>query len=324
MDSPFISVVIPNHNGAKTIGKCLAGATSPSSPVLEVIVVDDCSEDGSVGIIKQFPCKLIRLTEHSGASRARNEGAKIASGDAVFFTDADCVLEKETLSIASESFREDSVVGGTYTLMPYDKGFFGRFQSVFINYSETKNETPDYIATHAMLISKRLFEESGGFSEDFMPILEDVEFSHRLKKNGVKLIMNPALRVRHIFGFTLFGSLKNAFRKSAYWTAYSIKNRDLLRDSGTASIELKVNSLSWLLSLLLIGAYALRGSTLALYAVAASFIANLLFHSRFIGLLVKAGGAAFALAAWLYYSMLYPTAVLAGGLKGTLKAAGKR
>ena len=236
---PFISVIIPNRNGADTIGKCLEGVYSSEYKNFEAIVVDDCSEDDSVEIIEKFPCRLVRLESHGGASKARNTGARQAKGEALFFIDADCVLNLDTLATAVEAFRrhKDKVVGGTYTPLPYDRGFYSTFQSIFINYSETKYKEPDYVATHAMLISRELFTESGGFNEDFLPILEDVEFSHRLRKAGTKLIMLPELTVRHIFNFTLGRSLRNALRKSMYWTMYSIRNRDLLADSGTASVE---------------------------------------------------------------------------------------
>ncbi|HDZ62790.1 MAG TPA: glycosyltransferase family 2 protein, partial [Nitrospirae bacterium] len=86
-----ISVVIANYNKASTIGKCLEAALCSRYRNFEVIVVDDMSDDGSVDIIKQYPCKLIRLNEHSGASKARNVGASHSSGDIIFFTDADCL-----------------------------------------------------------------------------------------------------------------------------------------------------------------------------------------------------------------------------------------
>ena len=101
--------------------------------------------------------------------------------------------------------------------------------------------------------------KSGGFKENFLPILEDVEFSHRLRRTGFKLTMNPEILVRHIFNFTLIKSLKNAFRKSLYWTIYSLKNKDLLTDSGTASIELKFNVASFFLAYYCCSCFFLRG-----------------------------------------------------------------
>jgi len=74
-----------------------------------------------------------------------------------------------------------------------------------------------------MAMATESFRKSGGFSEKFLPILEDVDFSHRLRELGYRLVMNPILQVQHIFNFSLYRSLRNAIRKSMYWTMYSIK-----------------------------------------------------------------------------------------------------
>lgn len=319
---PFISVIIPNRNGADTIRKCLESVYSSGYKNFEAIVVDDFSGDSSIDIIREFPCKMIRLGSHGGASKARNTGAKNARGDALFFIDADCVLNKDTLAIAAKAFRQhkEYVVGGTYTPLPYDSGFFSTFQSVFINYSETKYREPDYVATHAMLIERELFLKSGGFNEDFLPIMEDVEFSHKLRKSGTKFIMLPDMAVQHIFNFTLARSLRNAYRKSMFWTMYSIRNKDLLADSGTASIELKSNAISWLLCALFITLFIVSGRVILIYAASAVLFINLFINMRFIKALVSAGGIVFSAGAVLYYTLIYPLAVDFGGLIGTFRA----
>ncbi len=238
------SVIIPNHNGAATIEKCLQAALASSYDNFEVIVVDDRSEDCSVDLVKKYPCRLIQLNTHSGASKARNTGALNSTGDVLFFTDADCLLEQDSLAEAMVTILESSgkkIVGGTYTRIPFDTRFFSLFQSVYINYSETKKiMNPDYLATHALVIRKEHFVESGGFREDFIPILEDVEFSHRMRQKGFSLHMNPQIRVTHIFNYSFIKSVGNGIKKSSFWTLYSIKNKDLLSDSGTASRELKL------------------------------------------------------------------------------------
>lgn len=314
-------MIIPVFNGRETIGACLEAAFASRYENFEVIVVDDCSTDGSREIIKRFPARLIRLPERGGASKTRNAGARNARGEALFFTDADCVMLPDTLSLAAGAFGKhgDAVVGGTYTPLPHDRGFFSTFQSVFINYSETKREKPDYVATHAMLMGRERFLESGGFKEDFLPILEDVELSHRLRKAGVELLMEPEIRVRHIFNLNLARSLKNAFRKSMYWTMYSIENRDLLRDSGTASVELKADTVSWGVCVFLLMLSVLGWSAPALASLAGVCALNLAINRRFIMAMFKAGGPAFGAGAVLYYTALYPAAVGAGGLLGMVR-----
>ncbi|MBT9538161.1 MAG: glycosyltransferase, partial [Nitrospirae bacterium] len=316
-----ISVIIPNYNGSSTIGRCLEAAFSSEYDNFEVIVTDDCSTDNSIEIIKEFPCKFISLDKHSGASKARNTGAENSSGKILFFIDADCLLQKNTLASVNKAFliSENAIIGGTYTAIPYDKDFFSTFQSIFINYSETKKEPPDYIPTHAMVIARDIFMKSGGFKENFLPILEDVEFSHRLRKMGYKLTMNSEILVRHIFDFTLIKSMKNAFRKSLYWTIYSLKNKDLLADSGTASYELKINVATLFLNALLSMLFFYFKNTAFLISIFLICAVNLSVSKGLIKAFYKAKGLSFVIATTLYYTLIYPLPVGAGAFSGILK-----
>jgi glycosyltransferase involved in cell wall biosynthesis len=324
----LISIIIPCHNGAATIEQCLASVLASKYSHFEVIVVDDCSEDDSVAIIKKFPCRLIALANHAGAAQARNIGAEQSRGEILFFTDADCVLEKDTLAIAAISIAHsgvDTIVGGTYTKKPYDRGFFNSFQSLYIHYSETKNcAHPDYLATHGLVMSRALFKKSGGFTADFMPILEDVEFSHRMKKKGYTLRINPHLLVRHIFNYSLERSLRNAIKKSTYWTLYSMRNKDLTADSGTASIELKVNVVTLFLILTLLATATILPSFAPVYIAVLLLCVNIYTSRKLFALFYKTEGFLYMIKALMYYLLIYPLAVSIGAVRGMLLfAAGK-
>ncbi|MDO8283025.1 MAG: glycosyltransferase [Thermodesulfovibrionia bacterium] len=324
---PSISIVIPNYNMAGTIGICLEAALASEYDDFEVIVVDDNSSDNSVDIIKEFPCRLICLYENAGASKARNIGAQNSTGDIIFFTDADCLLQKDTLSAARRiiSKEGDIVLGGTYTVEPFDKDFFSRFQSVSINYSETKNTAdPDYIATHAMAIHSRTFKESNGFPEDFLPMLEDVEFSHRMKGAGKRLVMNPDIKVQHVFNFSFSRSLKNAFKKSRYWIIYSLSNKDLTADSGCASSELKFNVLSFFVTLLLLASWAVFQQPLSLYLIPLTLTLNIALSRKLIMAFYRENGTVFAILSLLYWIVVYPVPVCAGGISGLISALLKK
>ncbi|RJQ23165.1 MAG: glycosyltransferase [Nitrospiraceae bacterium] len=320
-----ISVVIPNYNKADTIGKCLEAVFSSRYGNFEVVVVDDKSEDGSVEVVEKFPCKLIRLESHAGTSRARNIGAQKSSGEIIFFTDADCLFQKDTLSIINRVFSpllksgKDVVIGGTYTRMPYDKNFFSIFQSVFINYSETKYEKPDYIAAHAMIIKRGTFNKSKGFPEVFLPIIEDVEFSHRLRKTGCELVMAPGIQVQHIFNFSFSRSVRNAFRKSKYWNMYSLKNRDLTADSGTASTELKTNVASFFLCLTSLVLWLFMKEPALLYLPPSLLALNAFVSRRLLKAFNETGGVLFAMPAFMYYSIIYPVPVGLGAVAGMIE-----
>ena len=319
----FISIVIPNYNNEGTIGKCLEAAFASDYTNFEVIVVDDHSDDSSVEIIRTFPCKLISAQRRSGTSKARNLGAQNSRGEIIFFTDADCLLQKDTLSIVNNIFPEvatDLIIGGTYTRIPYDDNFYSIFQSEFVNYFETKSAAdPDYIAAHAMIISSAYFKESGGFPEVFLPIIEDVEFSHRARKAGGKLIIQPTIQVQHIFGFSLVRSLRNAFRKTTYWTMYSLKNNDLLTDSGCASKELKVDVISFVTSLLLLISWILLRNPVFLYILPVTFFSNIIINRQLFKAFYESGSSLFALKAVLYYILVYPVPVGLGTITGVAK-----
>lgn len=323
-----LSIVIPNRNMAGTIGKCVKAALASEYADFEVVVVDDNSSDGSLEALTGLPCKVISLRENAGAAKARNVGAGNSSGEILFFTDADCILQKDTLSKIKKRLQHEgpgAVIGGTYTLRPFDRDFFSRFQSVFINYSETKNAAgPDYIATHAMGIHSADFKKSGGFPHPFLPMLEDVEFSHRIKREGSRLIMCPDITVQHIFNFSFLRSISNAFRKSKFWVMYSVANKDLTADSGCASSELKFNAISFVAMLSLLMMWRFAEAAPILYAMPVILILNIISSRRLITAFHKAGGAAFAFNAVLYWIFIYPIPVGAGAIFGLLGRLIKR
>jgi len=319
----LISVVIPNRNGSATIGTCLEAAFSSNYENFEVVVVDDASEDDSVEIIRGFPCKLICLEKPSGASKARNTGAFQSHGDLLFFTDSDCLLKEDALAEADQAFSEEGanvVMGGTYTPVPYDRGFFSTFQSVFVNFSETKKaNNPDYIAAHAMVIDAQIFRQHDGFSENFLPILEDVAFSHRLRRAGYGLKMIPGILVQHIFNFSLLDSLRNAVRKSMYWTIYSIGNKDLLADSGTASAELKTNVVSQIINLILFVLWIVTQESSLLVPIPLIVALNAFVNRDLLRAFNRVKGTAFVFLAAIYYILIYAFAVGVGSLAGAMK-----
>ena len=321
----IVSVVIPNRNKGKSLVHCLAALYRSTYLSFEVIVVDDGSEDNSLEVARSFPCTLISLRHSVGAAEARNFGARRARGRLLFFVDSDCIVEQHTLTQMVAAFSgcgKRVVVGGTYTERPFDAGFFSFFQSILVHYSETKNQNPDYVATHALAMDTEQFRRSGGFARQFLPILEDVDFTHRLRRNGYRLLMHPKLQVQHDFQYGLRRSLANACNKARYWLLYSLRNRDLLADSGTASRELKINLLSFLLFFVLLQGCAF-GGVWQWPLAGLLFWANLLSCRRLLYRFFVAGGSWFGLRASGYFLFVYPVAIWAGAARGLIDAAGQ-
>jgi len=89
-DLPLVSVVIPNYNYQRYLGKAIDSALGQGYPRLEVVVVDDGSTDGSRAVISAYddrvrPC----FQENCGLPAARNRGIERAEGKFLLFLDAD-------------------------------------------------------------------------------------------------------------------------------------------------------------------------------------------------------------------------------------------
>lgn len=114
--SPVVSVVIPVHNGAKTLPKALDSALNQRVE-LEIVVIDDCSTDNLEAVKAQYEkdgrVRFLRNDRNMGAAASRNRGVKEARGKYVAFLDSDdywaegklekqlCVLEKENCALCS-------------------------------------------------------------------------------------------------------------------------------------------------------------------------------------------------------------------------------
>ena len=119
MKSPAISVIIPLYNAEKYIGECLESILAQMFQDFEVIVVDDCSTDNSVAVVKSYAEKFggrlrfVSMKKNSGGCAVpRNVGLPLSRGKYIFFIDADDIITstalKELYSIAEE-FNADVV-----------------------------------------------------------------------------------------------------------------------------------------------------------------------------------------------------------------------
>ncbi len=170
-----------------------------------------------------------------------------------------------------------------------------------------------------MIISAEAFKESEGFPEDFLPIIEDVEFTHRLKRSGFKLVVNPEIQVQHIFNFTFLKSMRNAFRKTKYWVMYSLRNKDLLTDSGSASTELKTNVVCCFLGMISVILWIIVRKPIIMYFFQFILILNIFISRRLLKTFHETKGVLFGVQAFLFYTMLYPLPVGSGTIAGVME-----
>jgi glycosyltransferase involved in cell wall biosynthesis len=92
-DKLLISIIIPVYNAEKYIKRCLLSVQNQTYQNLEIIIINDGSQDQSVNICQEIAKKDSRISFYSqnnkGVSSARNYGLKLATGDYVYFLDSD-------------------------------------------------------------------------------------------------------------------------------------------------------------------------------------------------------------------------------------------
>ncbi len=120
------SVIIPAYNAAATLDRCLRSCMDQSYPALEIVVVDDASNDGTTDVALAHPSvRLIRLEHNKGVAHARNTGWAAASGDYIVFLDSDDVWHEDKLRILKERLEQDKAIDAlfhSYTTEPFIKG----------------------------------------------------------------------------------------------------------------------------------------------------------------------------------------------------------
>ena len=107
----LVSIIVPVYNAEKVIENTIQSVRQQSYPGWELILVDDCSKDGSAGIIlhiadKDQRIKYHKLPKNGGAAVARNYGIEKANGRYLAFLDADDYWCQDKLSKQMELMKE--------------------------------------------------------------------------------------------------------------------------------------------------------------------------------------------------------------------------
>jgi GT2 family glycosyltransferase len=169
----------------------------------EIIVVDDASTDGTAQIAAQSKCRVLRMDENIGAARAKNRGAAEATGDILFFTDDDVVVECETLERITEDFSDPRVAGvvGLFNARIPFEDFASNFKNLWMRftYERLPSERIGVFYTSIAAMRRETFRELGGFDENYRgaSIAEDTEFGQRAWGARYVLRLDPRVTAAH-------------------------------------------------------------------------------------------------------------------------------
>ena len=179
-----ISVVIPCFNRAHTIERAIQSVLDQTSPVDEIIVVDDGSSDGSAVLIsRRFPNVLLLQQENQGVSKARNLGIEKARNEWIGLLDSD----DSWLPQKIELIRQARHRHGDYVLYHSDEIWIRN--GIRVNPMNKHRKSGGWIfdrclplcaiSPSASVIKKSTLIELGGFDETF-PACEDYDLWLRL------------------------------------------------------------------------------------------------------------------------------------------------
>ena len=256
----MVSVIIPARNAAGSIQACLRAVLAQENLAqeMEIILVDDGSTDDTGGLAESLGVRVIRQV-NAGPAAARNAGARLARGEIVAFTDADCVPAADWLSHLIKPLPTPDVVGAKGAYRTRQNAIVARFvqQEYESKYARlAKQRFIDFVDTYSAAYRRDVFLKNGGFDAAFpVPSVEDQEFSFRLARKGYHMVFVPQAAVYHKHDQTWSEYARRKFG-IGYWKAFMLRwlPEKFLSDSHTPA------SMRWQIGLLgLAGILGLSG-----------------------------------------------------------------
>ncbi|WP_405612550.1 glycosyltransferase [Streptomyces sp. NBC_01511] len=212
-----VSVVIPAYNSARTLAACLDSVYAQTSPVHEVIVVDDASTDATPEIARRYPCALIRADGNKGVSAARNAGIAAATGEVLFFLDSDEALTPDSVANALDILRSDPRCGCVHGVIApdplFDDGPVEHYKVLHAHWWRVRGAGDVETAFFAQAaVPREVFERLGGFDERLRDS-EDLEFSDRLAPH-YRIVLTDRIVAYHDEEHRLRPLLAETFRRA--------------------------------------------------------------------------------------------------------------
>jgi len=249
-----VSVVVPVRNATRTLHHCLAALERLDPAPAEILLVDNGSTDGSFQLLRAFArdraAERAQVLEEPrrGAAAARNAGIRVAKGEVLAFTDADCAPEPAWLRHLTGPFVEPTVgaVAGRVVAAP-PASTLELFSALYTlqlpdRPAARRHWTPweGGYPTANFAVRRALAQELEGFDESVGIYGEDYDLCARLYARGVEILYVSGARVAHHHRTSLAGLLRQAF-------GFGRSHPYLLRRHTTRGlwVDLPWRSLAW-------------------------------------------------------------------------------
>jgi N-acetylglucosaminyl-diphospho-decaprenol L-rhamnosyltransferase len=207
MDHPLVSAIVVAHDSADVLPACLSALAATDYPSLEVLVVDNASNDSSAQVAGGRPgVRVVGCGENLGFGRACNLGAASAGGDVLVFLNPDVVVTPAWLSPLVEHLRAqpDVAILCPTTARPDEA----------VAPTARLEDCPN-LAGAAMAVPRPAWEWLGGFDEEIFLYWEDTDLCWRAWLGGRRVVKDHESIVRHERGGSGGG---------LGWSAEQVKN----------------------------------------------------------------------------------------------------
>lgn len=307
-DRPFVSVIIPVHNGGSDFASCLQALTLSTFDDWELIVVDDGSTDGSDSLASEAADVLLFTGGRAGPAAARNLGAERARGQWLCFLDADCSVHPDSLQAAMRVIaREPGIdaVFGSYDDTPSAPGIVSRFKNLQHHFVHQRGERrAETFWTGFGLVRRDVFMRLGGLDATRYrrSSIEDIELGYRMREAGCEIRLVPEALVTHHKKWSLWRLIRSdIFDRGLPWSRLIAERRNGARELNLAwharfSVVLGVTALLALVGALLWPPF--------FWLFALSIVILIVLNQTFYRFLLRRGGVGLAVAGiglhWLY------------------------
>jgi len=277
--------------------------------ILEVIVIDDGSTDGSEQLAGQMGARVLSSGGRLGPGGARNQAAEVARGDILWFVDADVVVHADAARCLYSGFEGEQVVAvfGSYDSNPPARNFFSRYKNLVHHYYHHRaSEEAQTFWSGCGAVTRTAFLATGGFNvERFKyPSVEDIELGHRLIKAGGRVRLLRDVQCTHLKVWR-FGNLIHTeiFRRAIPWSRLIMSSGDGIPNDLNVGMAEQARALVAAVLLLSILGFLAGFISFPLLIIP---VLLMLFANREIALFFnRRGGLTFAVGALLFHQVYY-------------------